>query len=114
LVSEKTQQDLAADKGTKDDEHKIDLTLIDPYWEEGVARVMTMGLKKYKRGNWQKGLDPLRILAALKRHADAIDKGETIDKESGLSHSLHIACNSMFLYYYERHGLYVTTEHNKG
>lgn len=109
-----TKSDVKNGKGTKDDKGKIDLTLLDPYWEEEVALVLEVGQIKYKRGNWQLDLEPKRILAALKRHTNQISKGEIFDKESGCRHSAHIACNSMFLNYYERHGKTINLEHDKG
>lgn len=109
------KDDIDKNIGTKDDADKLDLTFIDPYFIEGITQVMEYGAKKmYTRGNWQLDLDPRRILAAELRHDIAMLKGEMIDSESGLHHSLHNGCNNMFLYYYWRHGRNIKTEHNKG
>lgn len=83
----------------KHDLGKPDFSLIDPYWHEDVAQVLTFGAKKYKRNNWQKNTDKNRTIAALERHLNAIKKGELIDPETNMQHTAHIACNSMFLHY---------------
>lgn len=114
MTSKKTKEDVNKGKGTKDDMGKPDLTLLDPYFDEETVFVMMAGAKKYKRGNWQLDLEPVRILAALERHTNQIKKGEEFDKETGFRHSAHIRCNAMFLNYYERHNKPVKTEHDKG
>lgn len=64
-----------------------------------VAKVTTMGAKKYGRLNWQKG-QPLSDLAdATLRHLIGDEKhkgaftGERVDPESGLLHLAHAAWN---------------------
>lgn len=114
MVSDKTLKDVLSGKGTKDDENKVMLTLVDPFFDEALAWHMFKGLNKYKRGNWQLDLDPERILNALLRHANAIKKNEVMDKESGSYHSIAIAANAMMLFYSERHSHTVVTEHGKG
>ncbi len=115
MISQKTKDDLKNGKGTKDDIDKPVLTFTDPqFWIE-VSKVMEYGARnKYERGNWQRDLEPERILNALIRHVLKIWQGEVIDKESGLPHTSHIGCNAMFLAFYERHGNPVKLEHDKG
>lgn len=88
-------------QGKKYDEGKIMVDLLVPEFLEDVARVMTMGAQKYGIENWKQGLDKRRILAALYRHLLAYHKGETYDPESKFSHLSHIACNTMFLFWYD-------------
>jgi hypothetical protein len=114
MVSKQTKKDLIANKGTKDDRGKCPTTLLDPYFLEELAFHMQKGLEKYKRGNWQNALNPERILRAIDRHSLQIRKEEVIDYETGSNHSIAIAANAMMLYFAERHGLYVRTEHSKG
>lgn len=83
----------------KFDEDKPRFDLIDPWFHEDVAKVLTMGAKKYKVNNWKKNKDITRYISALERHLNAIKKGELKDEESLLQHSAHIACNAMFLHY---------------
>lgn len=114
MISKKARKDVKCGKGTKDDHKKCPLSLIDPYFIEALAWHMQKGLKKYKRGNWQLDLEPERIHNANGRHWNAISKGEVRDKETGSNHSIAQAANSMMLYYAERHGNRVRTEHEKG
>lgn len=85
----------------KFDEDKPMVDLIVPEFIEGIAKVMTMGAKKYGIENWKKGLERRRILAALYRHLLAYHKGEKYDEESELNHLLHVAVNAMFLFWYD-------------
>lgn len=87
--------------GKKFDKGKPMVDLLVPEFIEDVAEIMTMGAEKYGLENWKKNLAKRRILAALYRHVLAYHRGETIDPESGLSHLCHVACNAMFLYWYD-------------
>lgn len=65
----------------------------------GVGKVLTYGFNKYggKHG-WKALSDAVkRYEAAMIRHQLAKASGEINDPESGLPHSLHIACNALFL-----------------
>ena len=96
------QDDVKNNKGTKNDSGKTRLDLITPEFIEELGKVLTLGAKKYADYNWQKNLETNRIYAALLRHANAYHKGEHKDPESGLSHMAHVACNAMFLLWYEQ------------
>lgn len=84
-------------EGTKLDDDKPEMSLIDAQALEGLARVLTFGAKKYEAHNWRKGIAYSRIVNSLMRHLMAIQKGELIDPESGLPHIDHLGCNWMFL-----------------
>lgn len=89
--------------GMKYDADKPDFGLIDPWFYEDLARVLTFGAKKYKPNNWQQVKNAKsRYVAALERHVNAYNKGEIFDQESGLSHMAHVAVNAMFLHYLNR------------
>ncbi len=76
-------------EGTKFDQDKprMDLLPMDALIE--VAKVLTFGSRKYGDRNWEKGIDPQRLRAAQLRHDAAVEMGEDIDPESGLSHTAH-------------------------
>ena len=96
LATEPEVKDLKYDQG------KLRFDLILPEFEEGMAKIMTMGAAKYAPNSWQnvEGAED-RYYAALKRHINQYGKGEGFDEESKESHLLHAACNLMFLYYFE-------------
>ena len=84
-------------QGTKADQGKIPLDLLDPIALEGLAAVLQFGANKYAAHNWRGGILYSRLIAALLRHIFAIIKGELIDEESGLPHIDHAQCCAMFL-----------------
>lgn len=90
-----------AQGGLKFDKEKPDFDLIEPEFEEGIARVLTYGAKKYAANNWQK-IESRRYRSALRRHWSAYRKGERFDEETGESHLYHIACCLMFLDWFDR------------
>lgn len=88
--------------GRKDDKDKNRLDLIEPAFIEGVGEVLTHGAQKYSANSWQNVENAEdRYYAALLRHILAYRAGEAVDKESGLSHLKHAACNIMFLLHFE-------------
>lgn len=92
--------------GTKFDQEKVDLHVLDPLFVEGTARVSQFGEQKYGRSNWKKGLTQTRIINAIRRHLAQIEKGEDIDDESGFHHAYHIAWGCQVLAYQHRNGQY--------
>lgn len=84
-------------QGTKYDEGKPMMSLIDPYVLTEMARVLTFGAKKYDPDNWRKGFNLRRILDACLRHITAWSSGQDLDEETGLSHLAHAMCCLMFL-----------------
>ena len=90
--------------GRKDDEGKDRFDLLLPEFEQAVAKVLTMGAVKYAPNSWQNVPDAKdRYYAALRRHLNSWRKGERNDKESGLNHLAHVACNTMFLLWLDNH-----------
>lgn len=81
----------------KHDEGKPRYDLIPPFALDLVAQVMTYGATKYGERNWEKGLKPERLFAALMRHSWAWMRGETIDPETNLPHLAHAAASVMML-----------------
>ena len=64
----------------------------------GTARVLEYGAKKYgdQSDHWDE-VEEIRYIDAAYRHLLAIIDGEDADKESGLPHIWHLACNAGFL-----------------
>ncbi len=93
-------------EGNKLDDGKNRLDLIPPDCTEGIGLVLTFGANKYAPYNWASGIKYSKIIAAIKRHLLAMEKGEDVDKESGLLHADHLACNTAFLQTYMRRKKY--------
>lgn len=84
-------QDAKADQG-KPRPSLVPVSLI-----KAVTAVREYGCKKYNDPeNWRK-VEPQRYVDALYRHWLAYLGGEILDKESGLPHLWHLACNVAFL-----------------
>lgn len=84
-------------KGTKHDDGKPALDLLDPYAIEQLGLVMACGAKKYGRFNWCKGIAYSRLIAATLRHMMSFLRGENLDPETRLSHVAHAMANCMML-----------------
>jgi hypothetical protein len=72
------------------------------YWDE-CAKVFDFGRRKYSEWNWAKGMPWTKVIACMKRHLAAIERGEDIDPESGLPHIGHLMCNALMLEHYMKH-----------
>lgn len=79
-----------------------------------VNRVLDYGAEKYEQRGWMK-VEPERYESALLRHHRDIMLGEFADRESGLSHRAHLACNALFLLHFEieKNRGYNFTSYNK-
>lgn len=85
------------DKALRFDGEKNRLDLVSPNATNELAKILTFGSQKYAAWNWAKGMKWSRVIGSLKRHLNAIERGEDFDPESGLLHSAHVMCNAMFL-----------------
>ena len=83
--------------GIKFDQTKQRLDLIPDTLTTALGHVMTYGAGKYSDRNWEKGMAWSRVIGALKRHLNAIERREDIDQESGLLHIEHVLANAAFL-----------------
>lgn len=84
-------------EGLRFNEGKLRYDLVHPRAHEGLVKVLTAGSKKYAERNWEKGMKWSSVIASLKRHLAAIERGEDFDKETGLLHIDHVQCNAHFL-----------------
>lgn len=82
---------------SKDDGGKPRLDLVPPVLIEAVGHVMTHGVEKYSEDSW-KTVEAKRYRAALMRHLMAYLRNPIgRDKDSGMFHLWHVACNVAFL-----------------
>ena len=89
-------------KGLRFNQGKLRYDLVEPRAHRDMVEVLTDGTNKYCARNWQLGLSWTSVIASLKRHIAAIERGEDYDSESGRLHIAHAACNVHFLntFYY--------------
>lgn len=78
-------------------EGKPQFSMVDLTCFTDCARVLEFGAVKYGQDNWRKGMPIGKLLDSLLRHVAAIQRGEEVDPESGISHIGHIQSNAMFL-----------------
>jgi hypothetical protein len=95
IITEITNQN--KNQEIKQDDGKIDYTLLDWGAIRKLVEVREYGVKKYnKRDSWQE-VSKERYIKALLRHVIAYADREENDKESGLNHLAHAMCNCMFI-----------------
>ena len=89
-------------KGLRFNQGKQRFDLVNPLAHRDMVEILTIGANKYFDRNWENGLSWTSILASMKRHLDAIERGEDHDPETGKLHIAHVACNVHFLntFYY--------------
>jgi hypothetical protein len=83
-------------------EGKTRYDLLPAHPIDELAKVLTVGSRKYAERNWEKGMSWQSVLASLKRHVAKMERGEDYDDETGLLHMAHVMCNSAFLIEYYR------------
>jgi len=84
--------------GRKDDQDKLDFSLLPLDALPPIIRVLMYGAEKYSPDNWRTVPDPeRRYYNAAMRHLTAWKRGETADTESGFPHLAHAACCLLFL-----------------
>lgn len=93
---------MSEDKALRYNQGKLRYDLLEPYAIEELVKVFTIGASKYADRNWEQGMKWSKMLASLKRHIAAFEKGEDFDKETGLPHMAHAAWNALGLITYMR------------
>jgi hypothetical protein len=92
-------------QGVKYDGDKIQMELLPLRELREVARVLTYGAKKYAPDNWKKVSNAKeRYTGALLRHLTEYREGNMFDHETHpdpLRHIAQVACNALFLLYFE-------------
>lgn len=83
---------------SKNDQQKVDLSLIPQISLIEEAKAFMVGEKKYGRYNYCKGHKASQLVAAMLRHATAYFNGEDYDPVDGQHHLGSVkACASMLL-----------------
>lgn len=90
-------EDDSVHKGLRFNEGKKRFDLVHPWAHEQMVSVLTIGANKYLPRNWESGMSWSSVMASLKRHLNAWEKGEDYDEETGELHMAHLACNAHFL-----------------
>ena len=82
----------------KNDQDKVDLSLIPYSALIAEAKAMMVGAKKYGRSNYKKGHEASQLVAAALRHLHAWNAGEELDAEDGQPHLGSVrACIGMLI-----------------
>jgi hypothetical protein len=85
------------------DSTPLDLTLVMMFLPFRVFEVAQYGAKKYTKGGWLSVADGIkRYRAAAVRHLRSMNRGETVDVESGEEHQSHVAWNIWAVYTLEQ------------
>lgn len=98
---------IALNQDAKADAEKLPMNLVPTQINRDIAQVRQYGNEKYgDPNNWRK-VEKIRYVAALERHLmdykdylNGDDDG--LDKESGIEHYKHMACNMAFICEMER------------
>lgn len=88
---------LSSNQEAKADAGKLKLSLVPTQIIKDIAQVREYGNKKYHSPDNWKQVDKQRYVDALYRHWLAYLDGEEKDKESGIEHIKHVACNLAFI-----------------
>lgn len=88
------------DKGLRFNEGKARHDLVPAFAQDQYVKVLTKGSEKYAERNWELGMKWSKVLASLKRHIAAFERGEDYDNETGLLHMAHAMCNAAFMVQY--------------
>lgn len=98
---ERKQTSLVTAEGTKHDDNKTRVDLLDPESLEAVGEIMKFGAEKYAPYNWQNGIAWHRLYASALRHLFAFWRGQDLDTETKLPHIAHaMACCMMLLWHF--------------
>ena len=93
-------------QSVKSDKNKPRLTLVPRQIIYAIAVIREYGTSKYGDSENWRTVEPSRYKDAAFRHFLAyLDEPEGIDKESGLPHLWHLACNIAFLCEMEKRGV---------
>jgi hypothetical protein len=104
-LSSDSVNELNTGKGTKDDFSKLRFSLIPAEFVRALARLYTIGAKKYAAWNWLNKLDRSRFEDALDRHLNAYKAGWLYDRQTGTHHLVAVAWNACAIFIYDVRGI---------
>lgn len=84
-------------KAVKHDAGKPRMDLIPPEAMKAMGATLAHGAERYGERNWEQGLEPRRLAAAMLRHYCEWATGKANDEESGLPHLWHMLTNAAML-----------------
>jgi hypothetical protein len=99
--------DLTRDRGEgrKDDQGKLEWTLVPWAEMEEVVRVLMHGAEHYAPHNWQKVPNGYwRYMNAIMRHWEKVVQGEAFDKDTKMKALAHIVCDALFAMWFANQG----------
>lgn len=96
------KKQLEREGGIRYDDGKLRYDLIPADALEELAKVYTMGSKKYDEHNWRKGILWSRMFASIMRHVWSWFRGSDKDYESGLHPLAHAAFHCFTLINYSK------------
>lgn len=93
------------DQSIKKDSGKLRISLVPTDIIRAIATVRMYGTDKYGDSESWANVEAQRYLDAMLRHMLAVwDDIDSVDKESGLPHLWHVACNVAFLIAIQQRG----------
>ncbi len=97
LNGNKMKSEAKKGEGLRYNTNKPRYDLLHPTAMAGIVKVLTAGANKYAERNWEAGMSWTTVLASMKRHIAAFERGEDYDPETGELHIDHVQCNAHFL-----------------
>lgn len=107
ILNPRCEGGITGSQDAKADAGKLPMNLVPTQIDRDIAQVRQYGNEKYgDPNNWRK-VDKIRYVAALERHLLAYKDylngdDDGLDKESGIEHYKHMACNMAFICEMER------------
>jgi hypothetical protein len=83
-------------------EGKEPLHLVSPDFIRDVALCLEMGEDKHRDHHYRDGVSVSQVLAAIKRHIAAIERGEYYDSDSELQHAVCATSGLMILHHFTK------------
>ena len=93
-------------QGLRHNDGKTRHDLIPYFAQEQYGKVLTVGATDYAERNWEAGMSWTTVIASMKRHVLAIERGEDFDKKSGLNNYSNHIFIVLQVHYNEKYNVY--------